>query len=228
MTNRKSKKFRKSEEKPTRKEVRAKTDGQQWLIDSINEMDIVICTGPAGTGKTTVSAGLAAEFLLDPDVNISKVLITRPIVECGKRMGALPGSEKEKVHPYLIPVLEELEYYIPPNKLRDFQNHGDIKIVPLETMRGRNFHNTFMILDEAQNADKKQIKNFLTRIGMNSVAVLNGDITQTDLRGNDADFAELPRILEGLEGVEHVELTDKDVVRSDIVKRIIGPLNTWT
>ena len=227
MTNRKNKGFRKSEEKPARKTVKAKTDGQQQLIDAISEMDIIICTGPAGTGKTTISAGLAAEFMLNPDVNISKILITRPIVECGKRMGAFPGGEKEKIHPYLIPVLEELEHYIPPNKLRDFQNHGDIKIVPLETMRGRNFHNTFMILDEAQNADKKQLKNFLTRVGMNSVVVLNGDISQSDLSGEVSAFSELPDVLYDIEGVEHVQLTDSDVVRSEIVKRIISPLNSW-
>jgi len=221
MTNRKNKKYRKSDEKPSRGKVTAKTKGQEDFIDAIDSSEIVFCTGPAGTGKTTISAGTACEYLLDPEINISRILITRPIVECGRKLGFLPGDEKQKIHPYLEPILEELGLYLTFNQLRDFQDRGIIKICPLETMRGRNYHNTFMILDEAQNAEYGQIKNFLTRIGMNSVAVLSGDTTQVDLIKENSGLEKAIGRINHVEGVSHVELTREDIVRSGIVGKII-------
>jgi phosphate starvation-inducible protein PhoH and related proteins len=225
MSNRKNRKHRMEDEKPKRRGVQPKTDGQKHFIDSIDVSDIVFCTGPAGCGKSTISAGVACEYLLDPDINISNILITRPIVECGRKLGYLPGNEREKLHPYLEPILEELKLYLKPTQFRNFMEQGVIKICPLEVMRGRNYHNTFMILDEAQNAEYGQIKNFLTRIGQNSIAVLNGDITQIDLRGsNESGMVDAIDRIVHVDGVSNIELTREDVVRSGIVGKIIDYL----
>lgn len=222
MTNRKNRGFRKSDEKAARPTIEPKTEGQSELIRAIENYDVVFCTGPAGTGKTTISAGMACKYLLDPDINIGNILITRPTVESGGKMGYLPGKDDEKIQPYLVPILDELELYLGRQKLRDFREQGIIKICPIQYMRGRNYHNTVMILDEAQNAEYKQIKNFLTRLGQNSVAILNGDESQTDLRTNIAGgFREAIEKIHHLDFVSVIELTEDDVVRSKQVREMI-------
>ena len=146
-----------------RRQLKAKTDNQFEYKRAIAESDITICTGPAGTGKTAVSVGLACEYLTSGKVE--KIIITRPVVESGKGLGFLPGSFHDKIHPYLIPVIEEMNGYLGSESVKKLRAENIIEICPLEYMRGRNFHNAFIILDEAQNATFEQIKMFLTRMG---------------------------------------------------------------
>ena len=174
------------------------------------------------THNTTTSVATAVEYLNDKSINIEKILITRPIVESGRKIGYLPGTYEDKIHPYLRPVLDELDMYLGTENRKRLKDHGMIEICPVELMRGRNFHNTFMILDEAQNAEYKQVKSFLTRIGCNSVAVLNGDETQTDLPTHLAGgLIEALNKIKHVEDVEHVHLDKSDVVRSGIVSKIV-------
>ena len=163
----------------TRKRLKPKTENQEDYIRCISEDDITFCSGPAGSGKTAVAVGLACEYFLDN--RVEKIIITRPVVESGRGLGFLPGSLTEKIAPYLVPVVEEIKLYLGKETWNSARSTNSIEMCPLEYMRGRNFHNTFMILDEAQNATYEQIKMFLTRIGMGSKAVINGDISQTDL-----------------------------------------------
>jgi phosphate starvation-inducible protein PhoH and related proteins len=223
MPNRKSRGHRPDKDhKPKRPRFTPKTEGQKRLVTAIDCNDIIFCTGVAGTGKTTTSVATAVEYLNDKSINIEKILITRPIVESGRKIGYLPGTYEDKIHPYLRPVLDELDMYLGTENRKRLKDHGMIEICPVELMRGRNFHNTFMILDEAQNAEYKQVKSFLTRIGCNSVAVLNGDETQTDLPTHLAGgLIEALNKIKHVEDVEHVHLDKSDVVRSGIVSKIV-------
>ena len=203
-----------------RRRLKAKTENQREYIRTMVEEDVIICVGPAGSGKTSVSVGMACEYLMDK--KIEKIVVTRPIIESGKGLGYLPGNFEEKVHPYLIPVLEEMALYLGRDNLKKLQDQRLIEICPLEYMRGRNFHNSFMILDEAQNATREQIKMFLTRIGWKSKAVINGDPDQCDLppstRGSLETCADN---LEDVKGVGVVDLDYSDIVRNDIIARIL-------
>jgi len=209
-----------------RRQLKAKTDNQFEYIRAIAESDITICTGPAGTGKTAVSVGLACEYLTSGKVE--KIIITRPVVESGKGLGYLPGSFHDKIHPYLIPVIEEMNGYLGSESVKKLRAENIIEICPLEYMRGRNFHNAFIILDEAQNATFEQIKMFLTRLGRNSRCVINGDIDQSDL---------IPRLrgaltvcterLDNTKGVSVVELNEDDIVRNKIIARVLAKLDFW-
>lgn len=222
MTRRKKKKY--NHPIPKRKTLKAKTDNQADYIRVMADSDVTLCVGPAGTGKTAVAVGLACEYILDK--RIEKIIVTRPVVESGKGLGYLPGSFTEKIHPYLVPVLEELNLYLLPDKVNSLRSMNLIEICPLEYMRGRNFHNSFMILDEAQNCTYEQIKMFLTRIGRNSKAIINGDIDQSDLPYNARGGLErcLDR-LDDLEGVGICELTTDDIVRNDVIARILSRLS---
>jgi len=162
-----------------RKVLKPKTKNQEEYIKAIEKNDVTFCTGPAGTGKTAVAVGIACDYLLDK--RVEKLVVTRPVIESGRGLGFLPGTFEEKIHPYLIPVLEEMEFRLNTNRVQAYRDEGKIEVVPLEYMRGRNFHNCFVVLDEAQNATFEQLKMFVTRIGWDSKAVINGDIDQTDL-----------------------------------------------
>jgi phosphate starvation-inducible PhoH-like protein len=206
-----------------RKALKAKTRNQEEYIRAIEDNDVTLCTGPAGTGKTAVSVGLACYYLLDG--RVEKIVVTRPVIESGRGLGFLPGTFEEKIHPYLIPVLEEMEYRLNTNRVQAYRDEGKIEVCPLEYMRGRNFHNCFMILDEAQNATFEQLKMFITRIGWDSKAVINGDMDQTDLI--HAEQGGLDTFLYRLDGVNDVgiaELTDEDIIRNKIISKILNAL----
>ena len=206
-----------------RKALKPKTENQKTYIDIINNNDVTLCTGPAGTGKTAVAVGLACDYLLDK--RVEKIVVTRPVIESGRGLGFLPGTFEEKIHPYLIPVLEEMEYRLNTNRVQTYRDQGKIEVVPLEYMRGRNFHNCFMILDEAQNATFEQLKMFITRIGWNSKAVINGDINQTDLvLKNQGGLEEFLERLDNVTGVGIAELTEDDIIRNKIISKILDAL----
>tara|TARA_Y100000004_G_scaffold88474_2_gene99213 strand:- start:3395 stop:4069 length:675 start_codon:yes stop_codon:yes gene_type:complete len=209
--------------RPARKKLRPKTDNQADYIDSMVESDVTFCSGPAGTGKTAVAVGLACEYILKDQVQ--KIVITRPVVESGRGLGFLPGTLTDKVQPYLVPIIEEMKLYLGMETYNSLRSTNSIEICPLEYMRGRNFHDTFMILDEAQNATFEQIKMFLTRIGLGSKAVINGDLDQTDLRGNQYGGLDccMSR-LDNLRGVSICRLDNSDIVRNGIISDILDRL----
>ena len=205
-----------------RKQLKPKTENQREYIISMAESEITFCSGPAGTGKTAVAVGLASEYLLNKKVD--RIIISRPVVESGRGLGFLPGSVTEKIQPYLIPLIEEMNLFLSRETVNSFRSMGKIELCPLEYMRGRNFHDCFMILDEAQNATYEQIKMFITRIGQGSKAVINGDIHQTDLVGESGGLAYCMGKLDNLEGVSICELDNTDIVRNDIISKILARL----
>ena len=206
-----------------RKQLKPKTDNQAEYINSMTESSVTLCSGPAGSGKTSVAVGLACEYLLADKVK--KIVITRPVVESGRGLGHLPGTMLEKINPYLIPILEEMGMYLTKKEIREYMDDEIIELCPLEYMRGRNFHNCFMILDEAQNATFEQIKMFITRIGKDSKAVINGDLRQSDLGKQQGGLHTCMEKLVDVSGVGVCELDYSDIVRSDIVSKILIRLN---
>ena len=206
-----------------RKTLKPKTKNQEEYIRTIAESDVTFCTGPAGTGKTAVAVGLACEHLFDK--KIEKIIVTRPVIESGKGLGFLPGTFEEKIHPYLTPVIEEMTYRLSGSRVEAYRRDDKIEVCPLEYMRGRNFHNCFMILDEAQNATFEQLKMFITRIGWDSKAVINGDIDQTDLINEEqGGLEEFLDRLSQVNGVGIAELTEDDIIRNKIISRILNAL----
>jgi len=206
------------------KRLSPKTENQAEYIRTMVENDVTICSGPAGSGKTAVAVGLACDHLLDNKVE--KIIITRPVVESGKGLGFLPGTFAEKIHPYLVPVLEEMNKYFASAVLSKMQAENIIEVCPLEYMRGRNFHNSFMILDEAQNATFEQIKMFITRIGRESKAVINGDIDQSDLPSKmRGGLEKCMDSLENIKGVGISELDREDIIRNRLISKILEHLN---
>ena len=198
----------------------ARTKGQKKYLKEVLKNDIVFAVGPAGTGKTYQAVALAVNALKNREVD--KIVITRPAVEAGERLGFLPGDLKEKIDPYLTPLYDALREMIPNGKLKGYLDSRTIEVAPLAYMRGRTLHNSFMILDEAQNATKMQMKMFLTRLGVTSKAIITGDITQIDLPPNDkSGLIDAVSILKGVEGISFVEFDSKDVVRHRLVKNII-------
>ena len=214
-----------SERPQRRKSLKAKTENQQIYIDEMIDEDVTFCSGPAGSGKTSVAVGLACEYLMSEKVK--KIIITRPVVESGRGLGHLPGTLIEKINPYLVPIIEEMNMYLTPTRVDTLRDNGTIELCPLEYMRGRNFHECFMILDEAQNATFEQIKMFITRIGRNSKAVINGDLRQTDLGNASGGLERCMDTLELVEGVGVCELDYSDIIRSGIVARILKKLHTF-
>lgn len=205
---------------PNGKTVRARTANQKAMVESVNKNDIVFAIGPAGTGKTYTAVALAVRALKNKAVK--KIILTRPAVEAGESLGFLPGDLKEKIDPYLRPLYDALDDMIPADKLGYYMSTRAIEIAPLAYMRGRTLDNAFIILDEAQNANDLQLKMFLTRIGANAKAIITGDPTQTDLPKNQkSGLGKAARILKGIHGIGHVELTEEDVVRHRLVKAII-------
>jgi phosphate starvation-inducible PhoH-like protein len=205
---------------PNGKTVRARTQNQKKLVQSIEKNDIVFAIGPAGTGKTYTAVALAVRALKNKVVK--KIILTRPAVEAGENLGFLPGDLKEKIDPYLRPLYDALDDMIPADKLGYYMTTRTIEIAPLAYMRGRTLDNAFIILDEAQNSTDLQLKMFLTRIGGNAKAIITGDVTQIDLPPKiKSGLEKSARILRNIEGIGHVELDEEDVVRHRLVKAII-------
>jgi len=209
--------------RPRRKILKPKTENQAEYIRSMAESDVTFCSGPAGSGKTAVAVGLACQHFLDN--RVEKIIITRPVVEAGRGLGFLPGTLTEKIQPYLVPVVEEMKLFLGVETYHSARSTNAIEMCPLEYMRGRNFHDTFMILDEAQNATYEQIKMFITRIGLGSKAVINGDASQTDLDHRaDGGLEICMDKLEDIDGVSICELTNQDIVRNSIISKILSKL----
>ncbi|MGM0500999.1 MAG: PhoH family protein [Bacillota bacterium] len=204
----------------TGKKIRPKTIGQKIYLDALRNNDIVFCIGPAGTGKTYLAVVMAVNALMSNQVK--RIILTRPAIEAGENLGFLPGDLQEKVDPYLRPLYDSLYDVLGNKKVDELLEKEIIEIAPLAYMRGRTLKNSFVILDEAQNTTKEQMKMFLTRLGPNSKAVITGDITQVDLphRGHSG-LAQAEDILNNIEGINFTYLTNKDVVRHKLVKDII-------
>ena len=199
----------------------ARTKGQKKYLKAVLENDIVFAVGPAGTGKTYQAVASAVASLKNKEVD--KIVITRPAVEAGERLGFLPGDLKEKIDPYLTPLYDALGFMLPNDKLKLYLESKVIEIAPLAYMRGRTLHNAFMILDEAQNATKMQMKMFLTRLGVTSKAIITGDVTQIDLPPNDkSGLIDAIHVLKNIKDISFVEFGARDVVRHELVKKIIS------
>ena len=201
--------------------VRAKTFRQQQYIQALRNSDLTFCTGPAGTGKTFLAAMVAVKALMNDEYE--RLILTRPAVEAGEKLGFLPGDLQEKVNPYLRPLYDALHELLDPERIPHLMERGVIEVAPLAYMRGRTLSNAFVILDEAQNTTPAQMKMVLTRLGFNSRMVVTGDITQTDLpRYQDSGLAMATKILAEVEGIAFCQLTKADVVRHPLVQRIVA------
>ncbi|MHB1151812.1 MAG: PhoH family protein [Eubacteriales bacterium] len=202
------------------KPIKAKTVGQRRYVDLIKKNTIVLGVGPAGTGKTFLAVAMAITALRAKEV--SRIVLTRPAVEAGERLGYLPGDLQSKINPYLRPLYDALFEMLGPENYARHVERGTIEIAPLAYMRGRTLDDSFIILDEAQNTTPEQMKMFLTRLGFNSKALVTGDLTQTDLpRGTRSGLSEAVRILKNIEGIAIHTFTDRDVVRHRLVQKII-------
>lgn len=202
------------------KQIKYKTLGQKKYIDAIKKNTVVFAVGPAGTGKTYLAVAMAVSAYKNKEVD--KIILTRPAVEAGERLGFLPGDLQSKVDPYLRPLYDALSEMFGLETYQKLLERGSIEIAPLAYMRGRTLSNAFIILDEAQNTTKEQMKMFLTRMGEGSKTVITGDVTQIDLPdGKKSGLIHAVKVLKGIEGIEIVELTHKDVVRHPLVMRII-------
>ena len=202
------------------KPIKPKTIGQKLYVKAVKRNDIVFCIGPAGTGKTYLAMALAVTALKEREV--SRIILTRPAVEAGEKLGFLPGDLQEKVNPYLRPLYDALYDILGVETFQRYMEKGIIEVAPLAYMRGRTLDDSFIILDEAQNTTSEQMKMFLTRLGFGSKAVITGDVTQVDLpKGVYSGLEEVQLILKGIEGIEFIYLTDKDVVRHEVVQKII-------
>lgn len=200
--------------------IKAKTVNQQKIVESSFKNDLVFAIGPAGTGKTYTAVALAVRALKNKEVR--RIILTRPAVEAGEHLGFLPGDLKEKLDPYLQPLYDALRDMIPSDRLDDFIEKGVIQIAPLAFMRGRTLDQAFVILDEAQNATKSQMKMFLTRMGSSAKFVITGDRSQIDLpKSHMSGLVQAVRILSDVKGVGVVKLDERDVIRHPLVKRII-------
>lgn len=206
--------------------IKSRSENQQKLIDAYEKNDMVFAVGPAGTGKTYLSIALAVRALKDKMAK--KIILSRPAVEAGEKLGFLPGDMKDKIDPYLQPLYDSLEDMIPAVKLQDMMEKHIIQIAPLAFMRGRTLSDAVVILDEAQNTTSQQIRMFLTRMGMNTKMVITGDLTQIDLpREQRSGLKEALKILEGVEGIGVVNLGQKDIVRHKLVTRIVNAYDKY-
>lgn len=202
-------------------EIRAKTFRQQQYIKSINTSDLIFCTGPAGTGKTYLAVVLAAQALLANQFD--RLILTRPAVEAGEKLGFLPGDLQQKIDPYLRPLYDALYEFVDPEKIANLMERGIIEVAPLAYMRGRTLNNAFVIVDEAQNTTPAQMKMVLTRLGFRAKMVVTGDLTQNDLSPHQrSGLAVAQEVLQNVEGVAFCQLTKADVVRHSLVQRIVA------
>lgn len=207
-----------------RNKLKARTQNQQSYIDTVSNNTITFCQGVAGSGKTHIAIGIALEYLLDN--RVKKIIITRPVVESGEKIGYLPGTAEEKLHPYLLPILDEINYFIPMSQYAALKLNNKVEIVPLGLMRGRSFHNSFIVADECQNATYDQLKMLLTRIGMDSKMVLTGDIGQSDLSYNHrGGFPTMIKSLNNIHGIGLSNLNNSDIIRNPIIGSILEALD---
>ncbi len=202
------------------KRISAQSENQRRYVDAIRRYDLVFATGIAGTGKTFLAVAMAVAALRDRKV--ARLILTRPAVEAGERLGFLPGDVTEKIDPYLRPLYDALYELMPPERFARAQERGEIEVAPLAFMRGRTLNEAFIILDEGQNATAQQMKMFLTRLGYGSQAIVTGDITQIDLeKGQSSGLVVAREILADVEGVAFVDFDERDVVRHELVARIV-------
>jgi len=211
--------------------ITPKNTAQALYIDSLREQPLTICNGPAGSGKTYIVTAIALEKLINQEVD--RIIITRPVVEAGENLGFLPGTLEEKLDPYLLPLLDSIENHVGPVMTKKLLETRKIEIAPLAFMRGRTFNNCYVILDEAQNATVEQVKMFVTRLGFDSFFAINGDTSQSDLRkpkgAGDNWENGLQYIVRKLKGrdekINYIEFYNRDVVRSQLVQRILNLLD---
>lgn len=206
--------------------LKPRSKNQTEYIRTIAENTIIFCQGVAGSGKTHIAIGMALEYLLDNKVE--KIVITRPVVEAGERLGFLPGTAEEKLHPYLMPILDEINYFIPMQVYTKLKITNRIEVVPLGLMRGRSFNKAFIVADECQNATYDQLKMLLTRIGTDSKMILTGDTDQSDLqKGYRGGFLNLIRLLTDIPNIGLSELDRLDIVRNPIIADIVAKLSEY-
>lgn len=202
------------------KPISARNPNQQRLVDAINGNSLTFALGPAGTGKTYIAIAMAVRALKNKEVR--KLILSRPAVEAGEKLGFLPGDMKDKIDPYLQPLYDALEDMIPPVKLKEYMESNTIQIAPLAFMRGRTLNDAVIVLDEAQNTTTHQIKMFLTRLGQNAKMIVTGDATQIDLpRSTSSGLLHALRVLKGVKGIGRVEFQKGDIVRHPLVQRIV-------
>lgn len=208
------------------KPIRGRSANQQQLVDAFEKKDMIFAVGPAGTGKTYLSIALAVKALKEKSAK--KIILSRPAVEAGEKLGFLPGDMKEKIDPYLQPLYDSLEDMIPANRLQDLLDKNIIQIAPLAFMRGRTLNDAVVILDEAQNTTTAQIRMFLTRMGWNSKMIITGDMTQIDLPHNQkSGLKEALEILSGIDDIAVINLTQKDIVRHKLVTSIVNAYQAY-
>ncbi len=206
--------------------VKSRSENQQRLVEAFDTSDMIFAVGPAGTGKTYLSIALAVKALKEKA--IKKIILSRPAVEAGEKLGFLPGDMKDKIDPYLQPLYDALEDMIPASRLQDMMEKHIIQIAPLAFMRGRTLSDAVVILDEAQNTTPAQIRMFLTRMGWNTKMIITGDMTQIDLpREHKSGLKEALKVLEGVEGIAVVDLNQKDIVRHKLVTRIVDAYDKY-
>lgn len=209
-----------------RNPLKPKTINQRDYIRTVAENIITFCQGASGSGKTHIAVGMAVEYLLEN--KIKKIILTRPVVEAGEKIGYLPGAAEEKLHPYLLPLLDEISHFISMSQYSALKAENKIEVCPLGLMRGRSFHNCFIIADECQNASYEQLKMLLTRIGNNSKMILTGDVNQSDLpRYVQGGFYNILNSLDGVEGVGLAKLDCADIIRNPIISKIISRLDSF-
>ena len=209
-----------------RNRLKPRTENQKEYIRIAAENSITFCQGVAGSGKTHIAIGMALEYLLDNKVK--KIIITRPVVESGEKIGYLPGTAEEKLHPYLLPLLDEVNHFISSSHYSGLKTNNKIEIVPLGLMRGRNFHDCFIVADECQNASYDQLKMLITRLGRESKMILTGDTSQSDLhRHMQGGFYSMIEALENVDGIGIAKLAFSDIVRNPIIEKILIRLDSY-
>lgn len=203
--------------------LKPRSINQKDYIRTVAENTVTFCQGVPGSGKTHIAIGMALEYLLD--FKVKKIVITRPVVEAGERLGFLPGTAEEKLHPYLLPLFDEVDYFLKAQHFQKLKHTRQIEVVPLGLMRGRSFHEAFIVADECQNASYDQLKMLLTRIGIDSKMVLTGDLEQSDLAYNQRQgFSDIITRLQGVNNIGFSELEISDIVRNPIIGDIVDRL----
>lgn len=203
--------------------LKPRSINQKDYIRTVAENTVSFCQGVPGSGKTHIAVGMALEYLLD--FKVKKIVITRPVVEAGEKLGFLPGTAEEKLHPYLLPLFDEIDYFLKPQHFNKLKSSRQIEIVPLGLMRGRSFHEAFIVADECQNASYEQLKMLLTRIGIDSKMILTGDLEQSDLQENRRNgFYDIIQRLQGVHNIGFSHLEVSDIVRNPIIADMVDRL----